>query len=107
MSKLNLDMVRGDTLAFGFELEGIAEVDAAYFSVKNTITDDEYLIHKTLGNGIAKVEDGKYSVRVAPSDTHDLEVGSYYYDLQISVNDDIYTVLNGKLNIEADVTREG
>lgn len=106
MSKYNLDMVRGDTLAFGFEVDGITDVDTAYFSVKNTATDAAYIFQKSLNNGIEKVEDGKYSVRVAPSDTHDLEVGSYYYDLQIGVNGDIFTVLNGKLNIEADITRE-
>lgn len=107
MSKYNLDMVRGDTLAFGFELENITDVDTAHFSVKKAVTDTEYVFQKTIGNGIEKVEDGKYSVRVAPSDTHDLEIGAYYFDLQIGVNGDIFTILNGKLNIEADITREG
>lgn len=106
MSKFNLDLIRGDTLAFGFEVEGITEVDAAYFSVKNTVTDTEYVIQKSLNNGITKEDDGVYSVRVAPSDTHDLEVGAYYYDLQIEKNGDVFTVLHGKLKVEADITRE-
>ena len=102
----NLTMVRGDTLAFGFELDGVTTANAVYFSVKKTLFDTEYILQKTIGNGIVKIEDGKYSVRVAPSDTHDLEVGTYYYDLQIDVNGDVFTVLYGTLEIIADITRE-
>ncbi len=106
MANENLKMIRGDTLAFGFEVDGVTEVDAVYFSVKKTKYEDEYILQKTLNNGVEKVEDGKYSVRVAPSDTHNLETGIYYYDLQIGVNGDIFTVLYGNLKIEADITRE-
>lgn len=103
----NLKMIRGDTLAFGFEVEGVTDIDTAYFSIKKTQDDGTYTVQKSLGNGIEKVEDGKYSVRVAPADTHDIEAGNYYYDLQIGVNDDIFTVLYGTLEIDADITREG
>lgn len=106
MAHENIEMIRGDTLAFGIELDGVTDVDAVYFSVKKTKHDDEYVFIKSLNNGIAKIEDGKYSVRVAPSDTHNLEVGTYYYDLQIKANGDIFTVLYGNLLIEADITRE-
>lgn len=106
MKKTNMEMIRGDTLAFGFELDGVTEINGAYFSVKKTKNDDSYVFQKSLDNGIEEVENGKYSVRVAPADTHDLEVGKYYYDLQISVNGDIFTVLYGALQIETDITRE-
>ena len=106
MANKNMNMIRGDTLAFGFAVEGVTDIDKAFFSVKNAKDDGEYILQKSLNNGIVKVEDGKYSVRVAPSDTHDLEAGSYYYDLQLGVNGDIFTVLYGTLKIEADITRE-
>jgi len=102
----NLEMIRGDTLAFGVEIDGVSEADAVYFSVKKTLHESEYVFQKSLGNGIVKVEDGKYSVRVAPNDTYNLEVGTYYYDLQIDVNGDVFTVLHGTLDIIADITRE-
>lgn len=102
----NLKMVRGDTLAFGFEVDGVKGVDGVYFSVKKTKYDDEYILQKTLSDGVEVVESGKYSVRVAPSDTYNLEVGTYYYDLQIEANGDVFTVLYGTLEIEADITRE-
>ena len=44
-----------------------------------------------LKSDVEKVETGKYKIRVAPDDTKTIETGNYYYDLQIGVNDDIFT----------------
>lgn len=101
-----MKMIRGDTLAFGFEVKGVNELDTIYFSIKKTKTDNDYVTQKTLNNGIEALGDGKYSVRVAPEDTYDLEAGIYYYDLQIGVNDDVFTILYGDLEIDFDITRE-
>lgn len=101
----NLCMVRGDTLAFSFEIEGINSLDTAYFSCKANADDEEYVFQKSLSDGISNVESSKYRVRVAPEDTSDIEVGSYYYDLEIGANSDIYTILKGTLKVEQDVTR--
>lgn len=105
MKDTNLTMVKGDTLAFGVEIEGLdQDLATAYFSCKNDPNDDKYVFQKKLNNGISKVETGKYRVRVAPADTASLEIGDYYYDLQIGVNSDIYTILRGKLTIEYEIT---
>ena len=103
--KLNLCMVRGDTLAFAFEVEGITNLDTAYFSCKANADDEEYVFQKSLNDGISLVEAGKYRVRVAPEDTQNIEIGSYFYDLEIGKNSDIYTILKGVLKVEQDVTR--
>lgn len=106
MKDTNLTMVKGDTLAFGVEIEGLDhDLATAYFSCKKDPNDDEYVFQKELNDGISKVETGKYRVRVAPADTASLEIGDYYYDLQIGVNSDIYTILRGKLTIEYEITR--
>lgn len=102
---INLCMVRGDTLAFSFEVEGIDTLDTAYFSCKANADDTEYVFQKSLTDGISLVETGKYRVRVAPEDTSNIEVGSYYYDLEIGANSDIFTILKGVLKVEQDVTR--
>lgn len=101
----NLNMVRGDTLSFGFEVSGVDQIDTAFFSCKINADDEEYLFQKKLNDGISDVGNGKYRVRVAPNDTKDAEVGSYYYDLEIGVNGDFYTILKGRLKIEQDITR--
>lgn len=102
---INLCMVRGDTFAFSFEVDGINSLTSAYFSCKSNVDDTEYIFQKSLSNGISNVEGNKYRVRVAPEDTTNIEVGSYNYDLEIGANGDIYTILKGVLKVEHDITR--
>ena len=45
-----------------------------------------------------------YRVRVAPIDTKTIEPGEYFYDMQIGINQDVYTILRGVLKVENDVT---
>lgn len=105
--KKNLNMIRGDTLAFTIEIEKLEDdLNSCYFSCKKSIEDDEYTFQKSLGNGITKVETGKYKIRIAPEDTHNLEVGTYIYDLQIGIGADIYTIMTGPLVIEKEITEE-
>lgn len=102
-----LTMTKGDTVCFGMEIDGLNQpLDSAYFTCKKRPTDSETVFQKTLGDGIMVVDEEylTYSVRIAPEDTRNVEAGMYYYDLQIGVNDDIYTVLKGVLEIEQDVT---
>lgn len=107
MKNTNLAMTRGDTLAFGVEIGGLdQDLDTAYFSCKKELSDEGYVFQKKLSDGISKVETGKYRVRVAPADTAALELGDYYYDLQIGVNSDVFTILRGKLKISYEVTKE-
>ena len=102
----NLKMVRGDTLSFGLEIEGLGQdLDTCYFSCKLNPDDTNYVFQKSLNSGISKVSTGKYRVRVAPSDTSNVEVGNYYYDLQIGVNGDIFTIIKGVLIIEREISR--
>lgn len=105
--KYNLEMVRGDTLTFGFELEGVDSITSAYFSVKKNKNESEYALQKALYHGIDRVESSKYRVRVPPSDSEKLEAGIYYYDLQVETNGDRFTILYGQLTVVQDVTREG
>ena len=63
----NIKMIRGDTLAFGLEFEGLTEdLDGASFTVKKNIDDVNASVQKTLEDGIDKIETGKYRVRVDP-----------------------------------------
>lgn len=112
MEKTNLEMIKGDTFSFAFEVEfdeAPQKLEKADFACKTNFDDDDALFHKELEKGInfAMQERGKlyYIVRVAPEDTKNLETGMYYYDLSIELNGDVFTVLNGALKIESGVTR--
>lgn len=102
-----IDMVRGDSLSFGLEFEGLGQnLDSADFTVKKDDSDATVLIHKDLTDGISKTEDYKYIVRLAPEDTANLDAGYYHFDMQVGVNTDIFTIMLGILVLEQGVTEE-
>lgn len=104
--------VRGDTYSIGFKAEGLdQELDNVYFTCRDNLTDESnVLFQKKLEDGITLVEQQEdiysYNVRVAPEDTRDIQSGIYYYDLQININEDIFTIMRGKFIIEQDCTWE-
>lgn len=100
-----INMIKGDTLAFGMEFTGLdQDLDSAYFTAKQSYDTTEVVFQKSLGDGIEKVSTGVYSVRLAPEDTAEVDAGKYYYDLQIGVNGDVFTLLYGIINLYPDVT---
>ena len=102
-----INMVRGDTLAFGLDFENLDQnLESAFFSVKVNATDDYYIFQKSLENGIYKVADNEYIVRIAPEDTAELDAGNYNFDLQISANGEVFTIMLGIIVLEQDVTWE-
>lgn len=107
MENQNITMVRGDTLSFNVEVfdeNGDAiTVDSADFTCKKLGSDESNVFHKSLNSGITQY-DGYLAIRVAPEDTKEINVGQYFYDCQIGVDDDVFTILKGVLEIEQDVT---
>ena len=103
----NITMVKGDTLAFNVEVydenDQPVTVDTAYMTCKEIPTSSEYVFQKSLGNGIVQ-SNGIMTVRVAPNDTKEVEAGEYFYDFQIGVGQDIFTIMIGILSLKQDVT---
>ena len=110
----NLDVFKGDTLSFGVEITGLEgqDLEQAYFTVKQNKEDAVPLIRKTLGTYIwkdsydAATDSTKYGVRVEPAAMDNLDPGYYFYDFQIGLNGDRFTILSGKLLVKKDVTED-
>ena len=100
----NIKMVKGDTQSFGFELEGVENLDAAFFSCKRNSQDENYLFQRSLNNGITKRAENQYVVRITPDNTALLEPGQYWYDLEIIKNGDIFTIFRGVLDLLPEIT---
>lgn len=100
----NIKMVKGDTESFGFEIDGVDNLDAAYFSCKQNSQDEQYLFQKTLGGGITQSGENLYVVRVAPGDTLLLNPGQYWYDLEIRKNGDVFTIFRGVMDLLPEIT---
>ena len=107
----NIDMVRGDTLLFNFQLGGLGGVDpsAIVFSCAENY-DEDIIFTSDLTDGITQDDYNEdtgiatYSVRVEPDKTKGLELGRYYYDLQITVGEDVVTLMRGRLTLLSEVT---
>lgn len=107
----NVVMVRGDTMSFGLKVEfdeGVQNLDTAFFTCKSNYDGYDVIFKKSIGDGIDIVgTDEKsvtYRVRIAPNDTKNLDPGNYYYDFQIGINYDVFTLRRGILKIEQDYT---
>ena len=100
----NISLVKGDTLSFNVELDGVDTLDSAYFTCKKIPTSNTNIFKKSIGDGISKIEDGLYVVTVDPADTSGVDAGMYYYDFQIGVNGDVFTIFIGMLELIQDVT---
>ena len=111
--KKELTMIKGDTLAFNFQVQGLSGSIPTniYFTCREKPEDENYYFQCLVGNGItllsydAESDTNTYSVRVRPDKTEELTVGRYFYDLQMKVNHDTLTLMKGRLNIDWDVTR--
>ena len=100
----NIKMVKGDTESFGFEIEGVENIDAAYFSCKRNSQGENYLFQSSLNSGITQRTANQYVVRIDPDDTALLNPGQYWYDLEISKNGDIFTIFRGVLELLPEIT---
>ena len=109
----DISMVKGDTLAFGFQIQGLGdqEPSSIIFTCKNTPEDSDPLFTVSLDDNItlrdynSEEDIFTYSVRIPPSLTEDLDVGRYFYDLQLTANDDILTLMIGRLTLEQEITK--
>lgn len=71
--------------------------------VKKEYTDSTMLIEKTLGNGITKIDTGKYRIDFTPAETATLKPDYYVYDLRMTLGSTVYTPLYGYLMIQETV----
>lgn len=98
-----LEMVRGDTFEFTATFDDLAaDLSSAVFTIKNGSNN---LVQLTIGDGITKVDDGIYDVKMAPADTASKSPGRYPYDFEVTTSDgEVYTILIGWITILQDYT---
>lgn len=113
--KRDIEIVRGDTMAFNFQLAGIGGVEPTKvtFMIKENHedADEDALAVCELGNGITlqsydtPTDTLTYSVRLSPAKTDGLDLARYYYDLQIVAGGDVLTLMKGRFTLDYEVTK--
>lgn len=108
-----LEMTRGDTLKFKFQRkteneEVIKEkVDEMYMTFKKSIYSKDILFQKSLKDGTITYdsETGYYHAVIEPKDTENLSYyDDYVFDIEITHNNVVKTILKGTLNLTEEVT---
>ena len=107
---MDIDMIRGDTLNIQFGIDSDIVLDLSSddfkitFSLKQSATDNKYIFQKDK-TAVTEISENTFVLRVAPEDTVDLIPGYYFYDIQLNIGDDVFTIAIGKLHLEIDITR--
>lgn len=108
----DITMIQNDTLSFAFQVQGLKgqTPNNIVFTCKETIETSNDLFSVDLSNNITLRDYDEdqdiytYVVRIPPALTEEVALGRYFYDLQVTVNYDIFTLMKGRLTIEYQVT---
>ena len=94
---------RGATFSFIVTFKNLnQDVSSMTFGLKEDY-DKSMLIEKTLGDGITKIETGKYKVDFSYTDIIGLEAGMYVYDLRYIIGDTPSIPLSGYVIVQDSV----
>lgn len=72
--------------------------DAITFSLKKYYSERVPILSKNIPTDTMLL-------RLAPSDTADLPLGTYVYDMQLTTGNDVYTFISSTITLTAEVTR--
>lgn len=109
MEKINFNFIKGDTYSRGFKIENFEQtITEIYFTVKEKSSDKNYVLQKTLNNGIKPDPNvsNRYILTIDADDTNDLKVNfNYVFDIQLvaATIEDITvkkTIVGGNLRLD-------
>lgn len=94
---------RGATFSFIVTFKNLnQDVATMTFGLKEDY-DKTMLIEKTLGNGITKIDIGKYKVDFSYTDIIGIEAGMYVFDLRYTIGDTPAIPLSGYVIVQDSV----
>ena len=101
MVNQNFVLIRGNSLQFRLNFVDAETLpDNLYFILKNKSSDTQSILQLELDDGITKVEDeDSYDFYIPASDTDDLQLLNYIYQISMVNGSDYDTIVEGKLII--------
>lgn len=106
----DIEIVKGDTLAFNFQVQGLDGSEATFTLTVKEHPDDDILFTADLGDGITldsydELRDvATYNLRITPAKTKTLDIARYYYDLEMNVNGDVFTLMRGRFTLVYEIS---
>ena len=101
MVNQNFVLTRGNSLQFRLNFVDAETLpDNLYFILKNKSSDTQSILQLELDDGITKVEDeDSYDFYIPASDTNDLQLLNYIYQISMVNGSDYDTIVEGKIII--------
>ena len=105
LDDFGIEATKGDTIIMPFVVvdndKAIYQVqadDVINFGMKKNYSDAECIIEKTIDNSTL-------TLVLEHNDTKGLDIGAYYYDIQITkaLNNEVHTFISGIINITNEV----
>ena len=113
MAKHDLSIVRGTSNVFGLAITNadgtpfvLEDNQTLVFAVKRKLKDEDRVLIKKVTHS---VEEGTFYLELFPSDTMDLDIGKYYYDVGLQYGESgFFNVIEASvLEIKANVSKLG
>ena len=107
-----LEMIRGDTLRFKFQRKTEQEevikepVDEMYITFKKSVYSKGFLFQKSLKDKTITYDEttGYYRIVIEPKDTENLSYDDYVFDIEITTDNIVKTIIKGVLTLTEEVT---
>ncbi len=95
----NFEMAAGDNkrLEFTVEDQDNLEHGSAIWAASQYLNGEPVLTKE--GAGSITISENRVLVDLVPEDTQELESGTYYHELQITIEDQVYTAASGELKL--------
>lgn len=99
----NFTPKKGDQISFTITFTSDVNFDSMEMGVKKDYTDEDFVLLKTLGNGITKLDNRKYQVIITSQETNLLGFDTYVYDIRVRSGSVIKTPLSGRIMVKESV----
>lgn len=97
---------KGDQISFIITFTTDVNFDSVEMGVKKEYTDEDFVLLKTLGNGITRLDNRRFQIIISSEETNKLEFISYIYDIRTRSGSVIKTPLSGKIIVKETVFDE-
>lgn len=109
---LKITMPRGDLRGVSFSVAdtdgtAVVDFDEIYFTVKSSYTDRNYLFQKRLSIGTIRLNGSQFEFDILPSDTDNLAVRAYVFDIEIVRQNEVKQTFVGDFVLTNEVTFAG
>ena len=97
---------KGDQISFIITFTTDVNFDSVEMGIKKEYTDEDFVLLKTLGNGITRLDNRRFQIIITSEETDKLEFISYIYDIRTRSGSVIKTPLSGKIIVKETVFDE-